>query len=83
MLTLSRVFRRLTVAGRREASAAKWDRTADRMAKRKHEASQLCQFAIAWDASQELIDDLYMDVQQFEQAEHNARTVAAEIRAGR
>ena len=83
MLTLYRLFRRLTGAGSTEAKAAKWDRTADRMAKRKQEATMMYNLAVKASASNELISDIAIEIGQYAQAERNARTVAAEIRAGR
>lgn len=83
MLTLYRLFRRLTGAGGTEAKAVKWDRTADRMAQHKRNATILYELAVKGNASQDLIDDIALEVGQYAQAERNARTVAAEIRAGR
>lgn len=83
VLTLYRLFRRITGHGSAEAKAAKWDRTADRMGRQREDALMLFHLAVRRGASQDVIDDLATDVRQYMQAERNARIVAAEIRAGR
>lgn len=72
-----------TAAGRREASARRWDRIADRQAKRKVEAQALLKLAIQVGAAEHLIDELNADVTQLSLAERNARDIAKTIRDGR
>lgn len=82
MLTLFRLFSRLSRRGRREERARKWDAAADRMARRANVYGQVVESSARMGVSTLSTDHFRTRLEECRLAEDAARKMATKIRSG-